>query len=431
MNAYLACYHLVLFVRRRQATEHLPFAALCISVAAYDLASMGLYGATSLAQGLFWQRLQLDLVCLIAASMIEFVSVLAGIRDRRVVRFSRYWFALLLLATLAGGPDLTLSVSTPSIKPIRWGDTLVVTYFESELGPVYLLVVASAVAAYLYLLVSLVRRGGVVKHRWPIVGSLVVYFLGIANDILVAGSVYPFVYVSEYAFMVIVLSMAYVLLDSFVSLHTQLESLNVDLGQRVDERTAEIRQLNEELRRQAEQDGLTRAYNRRFFDDYLAIEFGRATSGQLRTPTSNGPVPVTFGLALIDIDDFKQINDTHGHPVGDAVLKELVSVISEHKFLRDLVCRYGGEEFALVLTNTSTEGVARATEKICRAVHGHPFCVAEVPPGLHVTVSIGLALSDEVPRGRADKLVQLADSRLYQAKRSGKNRVVSDGFAPG
>lgn len=136
---------------------------------------------------------------------------------------------------------------------------------------------------------------------------------------------------------------------------------------------------------------------------------------------------MNFGLAILDVDDFKRVNDVHGHQAGDRVLVEMVELIRRQIFTRDVLCRYGGEEFALILTKTSMEGVLLAVEKIRKEVDEHPFAVTGEAGPLRFTVSIGVASFVEAPEGRMEGLIGIADRRLLAAKASGKNRIVATG----
>src|SRR5215470_54465 len=122
INAYLGIYHLVLALRRPQAREHLPFALLCLVVCAYDLFCVGLYDATSLSQGVFWQRLQFLSVPLIAFATVWFIARLTGTERTRGIRLLLAWSLALVplsvAAALAGVQ--TVSEATPALKDITW-----------------------------------------------------------------------------------------------------------------------------------------------------------------------------------------------------------------------------------------------------------------------------------------------------------------------
>jgi diguanylate cyclase (GGDEF)-like protein len=173
-----------------------------------------------------------------------------------------------------------------------------------------------------------------------------------------------------------------------------------------------LKKSNELLRELSYTDPLTRLYNRRYLMDALAKEFQRA-----------GRKKGTLSLALLDIDHFKRINDTHGHQQGDAVLTALAAVIRGELRSYDIVARYGGEEFIALLPETSlVEGVAIA-ERLLLAVEKMVF-----PPPLEqfrVTISLGVAAYPAEGIATVDDLIREADTALYRAKNGGRNRVVA------
>ncbi|HID07947.1 MAG TPA: GGDEF domain-containing protein [Armatimonadetes bacterium] len=167
--------------------------------------------------------------------------------------------------------------------------------------------------------------------------------------------------------------------------------------------------LYEEVERLATTDGLTGLYEHRYFQEALENELRRGL--RYKHPTS---------LMMIDIDHFKELNDTYGHQVGDDVLRRLAEVLRSQAREHDIVARYGGEEFALLLPVTPKEGALAAAARLRHAVEVTPFRAREET--IHITVSVGIATcpSDATTR---DTLIDKADQALYAAKRRGRNRV--------
>jgi diguanylate cyclase (GGDEF)-like protein len=160
-------------------------------------------------------------------------------------------------------------------------------------------------------------------------------------------------------------------------------------------------------------DTLTGLYNRAYFLDQL--------NPLAKTVAENG-----LGLAvmMLDIDHFKEVNDTLGHPTGDAVLREVADVLRQSARSDDLIARFGGEEFILALpVSTPRRGLERA-EKIRRSLASRRFRADN--EGLSVTASIGVAFADPGRPRTSASLVSAADLFLYRAKESGRNRVVGD-----
>src|SRR5262249_7096811 len=174
----------------------------------------------------------------------------------------------------------------------------------------------------------------------------------------------------------------------------------------------EIARSYTDVREQSVRDGLTGTYNHRHFQESLQKEIGRAE--RRARPLS---------VLMLDIDDFKAVNDRYGHPVGDAILQRIVSEIrNEIRGDMDLLARYGGEEFAVILPETPPEEATDVAERIRRRVDERLFRPPDSNDILRVTVSIGLATFPN-DAGTKKQLIDKADSALYRAKRGGKNAV--------
>ena len=156
-------------------------------------------------------------------------------------------------------------------------------------------------------------------------------------------------------------------------------------------------------------DGLTGLANRRQADETLATELARVER-------IGGPV----GLILADVDDFKVVNDRHGHPTGDMVLRDLAATLRETVREIDTAARWGGEEFAVILPGTDLEGAAQVAERLRVALSEREILSVLGEP-LHVTASFGAAASSSSTT--VAQLVGAADEALYRAKRAGKDRV--------
>ncbi len=171
--------------------------------------------------------------------------------------------------------------------------------------------------------------------------------------------------------------------------------------------------LEQELTRSSITDPLTGLYNRR----YLLARLGRAIDRYRndRTP---------FALAMFDIDHFKRLNDTYGHLAGDAVLEELAQLVSESSRSDDVIGRYGGEEFMILLQDIDPDNARVAVERVLSSIHDHRFLQSE--GGYRITASGGLAAATEFETVtlNADSLIGRADQRLYRAKKAGRNRLV-------
>jgi diguanylate cyclase (GGDEF)-like protein len=161
------------------------------------------------------------------------------------------------------------------------------------------------------------------------------------------------------------------------------------------------------LSAQARTDELTGLFNRRHFHERLATELARAQ----RDVTS-------VGLVLLDVDDFKRVNDVHGHPVGDQVLVAFAEVLAAHVRAGDVVCRTGGEEFGVILPNADEREAAHCADRLVRAVRDATWSIAGP-----MTASAGVAVAPD-HAGTVATLFKAADECLLTAKAEGKDRVV-------
>ena len=169
--------------------------------------------------------------------------------------------------------------------------------------------------------------------------------------------------------------------------------------------------LKERHKHLAARDGLTQLYNRRAFDDRLA-------KARAREERQGG----RFAVLLLDIDHFKRLNDTFGHPAGDAALKHTARVLEGHLRQGDEAARYGGEEFAVILPGADAAGAAPLAERVRAAIEGSQ--VVFEGARLAVTVSVGVAAWPEDGR-EVETLLAAADRALYAAKQDGRNRVAA------
>lgn len=194
-------------------------------------------------------------------------------------------------------------------------------------------------------------------------------------------------------------------IDALERKYAQLQSRNQELQQRVDT----ISELHNEARKLSELDPLTNLLNRRRFMTLAEDVFARA-----RTNKS------VVSLAVIDIDHFKEVNDQHGHQIGDEVLKALAKLMLQSVRSGDVVCRFGGEEFVILMPDTSLDNGLRALTRLRDSVNGHPWNL--LTAGLSVSISCGVA-STRSP-DRLDDLFRVADERLYFAKQHGRDLII-------
>jgi diguanylate cyclase (GGDEF)-like protein len=159
-------------------------------------------------------------------------------------------------------------------------------------------------------------------------------------------------------------------------------------------------------------DGLTGAYNRKHFDERLRAEIAYAKRHN-----------TDLALVLFDIDHFKRINDGHGHQAGDEVLRQVAKAAARRLRTEDVLARFGGEEFAVILRGTTELGAGLVAERLRAQIAALPAVVDGKP--VPVTISAGCASLESCPEHSAHELVRMADRRLYQAKHRGRNRIVA------
>lgn len=200
------------------------------------------------------------------------------------------------------------------------------------------------------------------------------------------------------------------LLTASLSHMTQkLLHANEEMQAQVQLRTLELQQANAELQRQATTDPLTHLLNRRGFES-------RATLAMALAIRNERPLSVLS----IDIDFFKRVNDSYGHDVGDAVLQALAHTLSQRARQTDLVARFGGEEFVLLLPDTDGQGAEHMAEQLRESI-----AAVHIPPVGYITVSVGVSsLYLDHANDSLNDLLKRSDAGLYEAKRKGRNCVV-------
>ena len=204
-----------------------------------------------------------------------------------------------------------------------------------------------------------------------------------------------------------------VLAQKFNEMACKVDHHNVQLEERVKERTRDLAEANSKLTALSMTDGLTGIANRRRFDEALLGEFNRAVRAQ--TP---------LALMMVDVDFFKSYNDFYGHPRGDTCLRRIASLLqSNSRRASDLVARYGGEEFIMVAADTDAGTALALAETICESLEALQLPHERAPLGC-VTISIGIVALVPDEGQTAEILVQMADQAMYQAKIQGRNQVV-------
>ncbi|MEZ5420092.1 MAG: GGDEF domain-containing protein [Vicinamibacterales bacterium] len=174
------------------------------------------------------------------------------------------------------------------------------------------------------------------------------------------------------------------------------------------------RQLYEQARTRMTRDALTDVYNRGYFDE--AITRAIAQADRYQHPVS---------VMLVDCDHFKAINDTHSHLVGDKALRLIAETLREHARAADTVCRFGGDEFAVILSSADATSAAAFAERFRRRLHDRASSTVPELGTAGITATVGIAtFLEDIDAHTAEDLLRLADHRLYAGKRAGRDRVV-------
>jgi diguanylate cyclase (GGDEF)-like protein len=184
---------------------------------------------------------------------------------------------------------------------------------------------------------------------------------------------------------------------------------NNTFATRLDAAYKELESTNARLKETSFKDEVTGLYNRRFFLLRLEEELSRYRR-------FNHPVSVVF----LDLDGFKAVNDEYGHTVGDDTLREVAQILMKHSRGINVVSRYGGDEFAVLLVETSKAGARLYADRIREVVAKYPFSHGKV-----ITASFGVASLPDDEAATAEDLIRTADEALYAAKRAGKNQVAA------
>ncbi|MEN8727347.1 MAG: diguanylate cyclase, partial [Sulfurovum sp.] len=185
------------------------------------------------------------------------------------------------------------------------------------------------------------------------------------------------------------------------------------LEEKIKQRTKDLEASKEELKLLASIDPMTKLYNRRYFSEVSEDIFNMSKR------TDND-----ISLIMFDIDDFKSVNDTYGHHIGDKVIIGIANILLEHTRKSDIVCRFGGEEYIILLPDTDLESSMKISETI-RDLVEKMVTTYDKDKELLVTISIGVAMADFIIDNDIEIAINRADNALYEAKRSGKNKVCS------
>jgi len=177
----------------------------------------------------------------------------------------------------------------------------------------------------------------------------------------------------------------------------------------IEKKTIEMKRKIDEINILTLTDELTGAYNRRYINERLPLEIINKTIQNKN-----------FTITLMDVDFFKKINDTYGHLIGDYILKEIVEIIKNNIRSNDWIARYGGEEFLIVFSHNKYENILKVIERIRKKIEKHDFIV----DGNKIKVTVSFGVAKFTKNENVNTLLEKADENLYEAKRSGRNKII-------
>jgi diguanylate cyclase (GGDEF)-like protein len=335
-----------------------------------------------------------------AAGYAFTVIMLVAFREAGVSEFETIHLVALVLFNACGVALFYAAVRTGYDRVVgSWDRHFVYTpmAFAVLMFNLYIALVPEARALVLMAwLVAMVLTAGY-GTLWPMLGLNAATMAGYLTVVLLAARLHPEIVVVQE----ILLAVVFLITSGLMAL--TLERLRSARQQ--------VRLLTEEMRALAMTDSLTGLYNRRSLDELLEVETARfARFGH------------QFAIAILDVDDFKVYNDTHGHPAGDSVLAEVARLVRQHTRSTDVAFRYGGEELAVILPETSIDDAVAVMERVRERICLHEFPGKDVMPKGRVTVSVGVARCPDHGRD-PQTLIQAADQALYAAKHAGKDTV--------
>jgi diguanylate cyclase (GGDEF)-like protein len=372
-------YHLYLYGRNPQLKQYLWFGLLAILIASYSF-SISQWKHSIDLPFLLLKKFEYGVIYLMPAVFMAMIWSLLEVSPPRWARIYQSVFPLLALGVvlIPGFAILFRTLHT-------WQLTAVPVVFG-----MLVLVIQKA-------------RDGHKEARTMLPGMLVVT-VSVLNDILVDYGILQGPRLLTFGFMAILVSVALSMANHFTRMFNHLE-------QAVHERTRELSELNEKLGEAAAVDDLTGILNRRGFAQKVDQEIARV-----------GRSHRGFVLIMADIDYFKAFNDQYGHACGDTVLEQVAALLSQQLRDVDTIARWGGEEFILLLPETTLEGGEILAEKLRWAVETHHFQYRDHQLGLTLTFGVAQYRSDST----LDDCLGRADRALYQGKELGRNRVEAE-----
>ncbi|MBN2653330.1 MAG: diguanylate cyclase [Spirochaetales bacterium] len=433
ISLYIAAFFTTLHVILHKNRIYLNFALLALSISLYQLFTALLYSSSIPEISIWYQRAQFSTIALInLAAWIFFIK-----EEKRhfkktdiLIIVTNILFAIIPL--IPG--NLTLSVHRVHEKSLSFF-AKPFTIYESKPGIAIIIecIFVLTCITLIFVKVILITTKQKKYVKFPSIFSLAIFIAAIINDILIALNIINSAYIVEYTLFVILLLINFNLQRKFYIVFKREKKLHHELEEKVEERSKEISELNKKLsktnaelskknnlfKRLAEKDGLTGLLNHANFQERLDELVNMSQRHNF-----------TLSVAMIDVDDFKKINDTYGHQTGDELLKTVSSLFKislnrkniacDDKNIRsyDIAGRYGGDEFGIILPYCDTDGIKKVFERIYSQLE---IIGVEGYDG-DISISVGAVSSENFKSADGKELVRYADEALYLAKKKGKNR---------
>jgi len=406
---YAGGYHVFYVLRKKGANRvNLVFSALCLVHGFYFIAQANWYSAGSITEAFLSVRFAYSFISLALLLQIWFFYYYTEKSfPKWITSFGTVFFGTFSLLSFIPG-ELTFAVDRLQLKRINLFDFFKLDVFEFIPGSLFELffVIALFEMIFLYLVIVRYNQKQSLSIFRPMPVTLFLLLVAAVYDVFVVNNIIHTVYLSEFAYMLLVLVMDFKLTDNFINAMNEIEELNTSLDLIVKKRTEELDEKNRELEMLSYTDQLTNIFNRRYIENFLIRKFEEFE--RYHTPLS---------VILLDVDYFKLINDNYGHDVGDMVLTNIACILSKNARKTDVVGRWGGEEFLIVCPQTDIDTCKIFAERLRSMIERKNH-------DLHKSITASFGIAQLSSDDTISTIIKKVDMALYEAKNIGRNCIV-------